>query len=881
MTNRRTCPQCGALLPPGAADWLCPKCLLGQAAAPEPTGSPSTLLSPLTTPHANPVLHSFGDYELLHEIARGGMGVVYKARQVPLNRVVAVKLLQFGPLAREEFKSRFRLEAKAAASLQHPNIVAIHEVGEHEGQPYFSMEYIEGTNLAELVLEKPLTAKRAAAYLKTIAEAIHYAHGRRVLHRDLKPSNILIDTNDQPRITDFGLAKRLAGAGSTISDSSSEKGPVAVERVSAVELLTVTGQVLGTPGFMSPEQAGGKRGATGEATDVYSLGALLYFLLTARAPFAADSLEATLAQVHTAEPVSPRLLNPAVRPDLETICLKCLSKEPSRRYASALAMAEDLGRWLKGEAIAARPATVVEKVWIWCRRRPAVATPLALSFLLLLAVAVGSSMAAARINRERAQAEAQARKSQQVSRFLSEMLQGIQPDVALGQDTSILREILDRTAQRLGAELKDQPEVVADLCHTIGVAYLNLDEPEKAETMHRESLRLRTAILGEPHPATLESMFRLAQSLHVQFRSEEPRALMRRALELHLEHWGENHLLVAELLHGSSAYTSSYDDGEKWTRRSLDILEKLNATNHPVYGGVLEGLARGLQLQERLAESEAMAQRAIAAQKRNLGDNHPSTASSLNLLASVLRESGKFEQAEAILEQAWNLNRQLFGELHPVSVRGQLELAMIRLDQNNPSAARPLLLQVLNATLGWTNSVPTSTASAVMGDLGYGLTEMTRRHWDQGEAALAREYALAAEQVLRRLVTARETHAAPTEPWMLWTRSLHAGALIAVATTDLEKPLPDRIALFATTEKILLDLFAKFTARSYPDAVAAYHALAPTQERLVALYLRWNETAPDETLKAKLAEWRQRLDELERKAGRKPAPRLSERYVPR
>lgn len=825
------------------------------------------------------VLHYLGDYELLQEIARGGMGVVYKARQVSLNRVVAVKMLLFGKLAGGDFVKRFRVEAEAAASLQHPNIVAIHEVGEHEGQPHFSMEYVEGTDLAALVREKPLPGKRAAAYLKTIAEAIHYAHGRGILHRDLKPSNILIDTNDQPRITDFGLAKRLVGTGSTASESLSENESDAVERVPAAD-LTVTGQVLGTPGFMSPEQAGGKRGTAGPATDVYSLGALLYFLLTARAPFTADSLEETLRQVHAAEPVSPRLLNPTVPRDLETICLKCLSKEPTRRYASARALAEDLGRWISGEAIAARPATVAEKVWIWCRRRPAVATPLALSLLLLLVVAIGSSIAAARINRERAQAEAQARKSRQVSQFLSEMLQGIQPDVALGHDTTILREILDRTAQRLGAELKDQPEVVADLCHTIGVAYLNLDEPEKAEAMHRESLRLRTAILGEAHPATLESMFRLAESLRPQFRTKEPQDLMQRALELHLEHWGENHLLVAELLHGLGAFTSSYENGEKWTRRSLHLLEKLNATNHPVFGAVLEGLARGLQLQERLAESETMARRAVAARKSIFSENHPSTASCLNLLASVLRESGQFEKAEAILEQAWNLNRRLFGELHPVSVRGQLELAMIRLDQNDQAAARPLLLRVLNATLGWTNPVPTSTASAVMGDLGSCLTEMTRRHWDQGEATLAREYALAAEQVLRRLVMARETHAAPTEPWMLWTRSLHAGALIAVATTDLEKPLADRIALFASTEKMLLDLFDKFTSRSYPDAVAAYHALAPTQERLVALYLRWNETAPAAALGDKLAEWRRRLDELERNAGRKPGLRMSEHYKP-
>jgi len=812
------------------------------------------------------------------EIAKArGMGVVYRARQVSLQRVVAVKMLLFGRLAGGDSIKRFRVEAEAAASLQHPNIAAIHEVGDHDGQPYFSMEFVEGPDLAELVREKPLQARRAAAYLKTIAQAIHFAHSRGILHRDIKPSNILIDASDQPRITDFGLAKRFevqAPALPEIPDDADRPKPALPPD------LTVTGQVLGTPGFMSPEQARGRRSAVGPASDVYSLGAVLYFLITARAPFATGSLEETLRQVREAEPVFPRLLNPAVPRALETICLKCLSKEASRRYVSAQALAEDLERWLNGAAILARPATVAERVWIWCRRRPAVATPLALSVLLLLLVAVGSSAAAARINRERAQAEAQARKSRQVAQFLSDMLQGIQPDVALGQDTTILREILDRTEQRLDTELNDQPEVVADLRHTIGMAYSGLDEPVKAEAMHRESLRLRSAVLGEEHPATLDSMFRLADSLHHQSRSEESVVLMRRALELHLQHWGENHLLVVELLNGLGAFSSSYEDREHWSRRALDVLANMNATNHPVFPGVLEALACSLQHQERLVEAETTARNAVAAHRRILRENHPNTAHSLGRLASILRESHKFEDAESTLQQAWSLNRQLFGELHPVSVRGMLELAMIRMDQGNESAARPLLLQVLNAASGWTNRLPTSTASAVMADLGFCLTEMTRRHWDQGDPALARECALHAEQILGRLVTALETTAAPTEFTMLRTRSLHAGALIAVATTDLEKPLADRLTLFVATETMLLDLFDQFTARPYPDAVAAYHSLSPTQERLLALYLRWNETAPDVALAAKLTEWRQRLDALERNAGRAPGPRMSERYSP-
>ncbi len=286
------------------------------------------------------------------------MGVVYRARQVSLNRIVAVKLLQFGALARDEFKRRFRLEAESAASLQHPNIVAIHEVGEIDGQPFFSMDYVAGPDLAQRVRGQPLPSRVAACLLRTIAEAIHFAHGKGILHRDLKPSNILLDGRDQPHITDFGLAKRLT--------------ELPVSLPSQDETLTLTGQVLGTPGFMSPEQVQGRRDLT-SATDIYSLGALFYFLLTGRAPFVADSVQETLRLVDEVDPISPRLLHGSVPRDLETICLKCLSKEPGRRYGSARELAEDLERFGRDEPIRARPAGRWEKGWRWCRRKPALA----------------------------------------------------------------------------------------------------------------------------------------------------------------------------------------------------------------------------------------------------------------------------------------------------------------------------------------------------------------------------------------------------------------------------------------------------------------------------------------------------------------------------
>ncbi|MHC1765093.1 MAG: protein kinase [Verrucomicrobiia bacterium] len=318
--------------------------LPGLPAAPDEPGTDvGGQKSPVSIQHG-----TFGGYELLEEIARGGMGVVYKARQVSLDRLVAVKMILAGELATPQFVQRFRTEAAAAAVLHHPNIVAIHEVGVHAGQHYFSMDFVYGPSLAALVGHQPLPALRAAQYFKTIAEAIHYAHQQGILHRDLKPSNVLIDANDQPRITDFGLAKRLEGETS----------------------LTLSGQMVGSPNFMPPEQATAKHGKVGRYSDVYALGGILYHLLTARPPFQADSLEIIVSQVLTAEPVSPRLLNPTVPRDLETVCLKCLEKEPSRRYATAQALADELGRFLSGQPVLARPLGPTAKVWRWCRRQP-------------------------------------------------------------------------------------------------------------------------------------------------------------------------------------------------------------------------------------------------------------------------------------------------------------------------------------------------------------------------------------------------------------------------------------------------------------------------------------------------------------------------------
>jgi serine/threonine protein kinase len=662
-------------------------------------------------------LRYFGDYELLEEIARGGMGVVYKARQVSLSRVVAVKMILAGRLATAAEVGRFRDEARAAASLQHANIVPIYEIGDQEGQNYFSMEFVDGPNLAQVVRENPLPAARAARYVQTVAEAIHFAHEHGVLHRDLKPSNVLIDPFDQPRVTDFGLAKSVGG--------NSE--------------LTETGQVLGAPSFVPPEQAAGRKEDVGPHSDVYALGAILYHLLTGRPPFAAETLAATLAQVLNNEPVAPRLLNATIPRDLETICLKCLEKDPHRRYLTAKELAEELGRFQRGEPIHARPAGRVEKVWRWCRRDPALAGSLATAALLLLAGTAGSTWQAARATQAEKTAKSEASKSGQVAKLLQRMLRGVGPSAAKGRDTQMLREILDQTAASIGKDLKDQPEVEAELRSTMGSVYLALAQydkaeamhsaalalrrrasPEsrqvadslsdaanvfyrqgklgKAETTHREALALRRKLLGGKHAEVASSLGNLANVLRDQGKLREAETMQREALAMRRELLGTNSDDTAMSL-GNLAGVLSLEDklkeGEAMQREALEVTKRALGTENPDVAISLNDLADMLLAEGKLAEAEATNRVALALRIKLFGDEHPDVAFSLFNLANVLLAQGRLPEAEAMHRQALAMRKKLLGAEHP-DVAGSLNnLFPILLAQNKLAEAEAVQNEAL------------------------------------------------------------------------------------------------------------------------------------------------------------------------------------------
>ncbi len=361
MSDSPRCSVCGAALPtPGSS---CSACLLGVGLAqpgPQPLG-PGFLDDLPLTDRQSLIARK---YRVLDVLGRGGMGVVYRAYQENLERVVALKMISSGAHASAEERERFLREARVAGRLQHPGIVAIHDWGEDEGVPFFSMEFVQGRNLAEVVRESgPMEARRAARLMRSAAQAVAYAHRENVLHRDLKPQNLLLTGQDEVKVTDFGLAKSL------------DLDPT----------FTATGQVLGTASYMAPEQERGA-GTAGRAADVYGLGAVLYHLLTGRPPFVGNALGDVLAQVRHEDPIPPCRLNQGVPVDLESICLRCLEKEPSRRYASAEDLAEDLHRFHNGEPVHARPVSNWRRGLRWARRKPVISS---LAAALLVTVLAG------------------------------------------------------------------------------------------------------------------------------------------------------------------------------------------------------------------------------------------------------------------------------------------------------------------------------------------------------------------------------------------------------------------------------------------------------------------------------------------------------------
>jgi eukaryotic-like serine/threonine-protein kinase len=677
-----------------------------------------------------------GHYKLLEQIGEGGCGVVYMAEQTePIRRRVALKVIKLG-MDTKHVIARFEAERQALALMDHPNIAKVLDAGATEtGRPYFVMELVRGVKITDYCDENRLSTEERLNLFVQVCHAIQHAHQKGIIHRDIKPSNILVTLNDGvrvPKVIDFGIAKAI---GQQLTDKT---------------VFTAFEQLIGTPAYMSPEQAVMTSLDIDTRSDIYALGVLLYELLTGHTPFdqkelVAAGLEEMRRIIHEQEPARPStrlstLADPEqttvakrrhseppqlihlVRGDLDWIVMKCLEKDRTRRYETANGLADDVMRHLEDEPVVARPPGRVYRLQKLIRRNKLVfAAGAAVVGALLVGLGLSTwlffkEQAARRraVNAEktqgqlRQQAQAEARKSEQVAQFLKDMLQGVGPSVALGRDTTMLKEILDKTAERVGKDLKGQPEVEIELRNAIGAVYSELGQTGKAEEMHRralelarrlpgkrrlevassldglalttstnlaasevmerEALAIRWELLGEQHPDVATSLNHLGILLKRQGKMEESEAVQRQALTLRKQILGEQSSEVADALNdlGEVSLELGRPETESMHREALDMARITHGNEHPAVAVQLSDLALVLDYQGRLAEAEPLHRECLDIRRKVLGDNHPAVPLSVGRLADSLWCQGKVAEAEGLYREAVDKSKAIYGPQHRI-----------------------------------------------------------------------------------------------------------------------------------------------------------------------------------------------------------------------
>ncbi len=658
-----------------------------------------------------------GRYKLLQQIGEGGCGVVYMAEQEePVRRRLALKIIKPG-MDTKSVMARFEAERQALALMNHPNIAKVFDAGATEsGRPYFVMELVKGVKITDYCDSKSLTTEKRLGLFVQVCRAVQHAHQKGIIHRDIKPSNILVTTTEdgmpQPVVIDFGIAK--ATTKQQLTDST---------------LFTAFEMLIGTPAYMSPEQADLSSMDVDTRTDVYSLGVLLYELLTGAPPFDSASLmksglDETRRMIREKDPDRPSLrltamtqadltttalrrqsvppaLIRSVRGDLDWIVMKALEKDRTRRYETANGLALDVERYLANEPILARPPSRLYKLQKTVQRNRLLFAGVGVIALLLVSglIVVSTSLAEERRSRREAQlaqikAEAASSKSQQVTKFLEDMLNGVGPSVALGRDTTMLREILNRTTERVGTEMTNQPAVEAELRGLLGTLYLEIGNYDHAEEMHRAALSIRRKLFGQESPEVAKSLNDLGLTLLANNKLSEAEASHREALAIRQHLYGNENADTATSLNDLSSVIrqeTKLAEAEPMAREALAIREKLFGHENLQVADSLRNLSIILGDEGKWTESEMMARDVLAIRRKLLGPEHPWVAYALDDVAWATGSMGKLEEAEALERESLAMREKLLGAEHP-DIAKSLFLVGDRMRQRgNLNEAYPVL----------------------------------------------------------------------------------------------------------------------------------------------------------------------------------------------
>jgi serine/threonine protein kinase len=728
-----------------------------------------------------------GRYKLLAQIGEGGCGVVYLAEQKePVRRRVALKIIKPG-MDTKSVIARFEAERQTLALMDHPNIAKVFDAGStNSGRPFFVMELVQGVKITEYCDDNSLTTEERLQLFIQVCHAVQHAHQKGIIHRDIKPSNILVtktlEGNALPVVIDFGIAK--ATTNQPLTDKT---------------VFTAFEMLIGTPAYMSPEQAALSNIDVDTRTDIYSLGVLLYELLTGKTPFdAGDLLKAGLDEVRRVireqEPArpstrlskmtkadltsvaenrkseAPKLIR-VVCGDLDWIAMKALEKDPARRYETANGLALDVQRYLANDVISARPPSRVYKFRKLVSRNKLLFGAIgAMSILLITSLVL--------VTESLRQARTEAAKSQQTTQFLKDMLREVGPSVALNRNTEMLRGILDKAAERAGAELSNQPAVAAELCAIMGRAYQDLGEFERAERMQRATLALdntlfgpesqeaatalnglgdalsgegqwakaeavfqqvlslRRKLLGNVNPEVASTLNSLSDMHRDQGHVTEAVALAQQALEIRQQYYGNDSLEVADTLRNLAILTGDQDKREECEallQQVLAIRRKKLPHDHPDIASALVDLGWAEGYLDKLEEAEALEREALAMRQRLLGENHPDIATSLYTVGSRLFQRKKLAEANTFLTSALTMQRQLLGRAHPTTLNTFRTLARVLEAQDKLPEAEAMYREILAL---WRDNgmIQTPTAEIELEDLTHLL--MVEKKYDDAEQLL-------------------------------------------------------------------------------------------------------------------------------------------------